>query len=57
MIFIVYKTTNLINYKTYIGVHKINESDKYLGSGTVLKLVIKKYASDLFKRNSIRGLE
>jgi hypothetical protein len=41
----IYKTTNLINGKIYIGKrsHKNPEKDKYLGSGNVLKQAISKY--------------
>ena len=41
--FIVYKTTNLINSKIYIGVHKVvTPDDTYLGSGKLIKKAIKK---------------
>lgn len=40
-----YKTTNLINHKYYIGVHYSEDidNDDYLGSGKHLKSAIKKY--------------
>lgn len=51
MHYIVYKTTNLINNKFYIGVHKTkNLNDKYLGSGEYLLNAIKKYGVKNFKR-------
>jgi len=46
---IVYLTTNLINNRKYIGVDK-NENKYYLGSGVAIKLAIKKYGSENFKK-------
>jgi hypothetical protein len=49
--FILYKTTNLINGKTYIGIHKTNNlDDGYLGSGFALTEALEKYGKDNFKR-------
>ncbi|MBQ9160904.1 MAG: GIY-YIG nuclease family protein [Methanobrevibacter sp.] len=46
----VYRTTNLINNKTYIGKHRRSEFDKnYYGSGKHLKSAIKKYGIQNFK--------
>lgn len=45
----IYKTTNLINGKIYIGQHRCSEFDKkYFGSGYVLKQAISKYGIDNF---------
>lgn len=45
----VYKTTNTINGKFYIGVHGTNKMDDYyLGSGKILKDAIKKYKKENF---------
>jgi hypothetical protein len=50
--YIVYKTTNLINNKYYIGVHATNDlNDGYLGSGKNLKLAIKKYGKEHFQKD------
>jgi hypothetical protein len=56
MIFIVYKTTNTINNKYYIGVHKQKtlKFDGYLGSGDLLKVAIKKYGKSKFKRSILK---
>ena len=44
----IYKTTNLINNKLYIGQHKGEFDKNYLGSGKVIKQAIKKYGEDTF---------
>jgi len=50
----VYKTTNLINKKIYVGVHSTdNLDDGYLGSGKRLLLAIRKYGKENFKREII----
>lgn len=51
MFFTVYKTTNLINNKIYIGLHETKDiNDTYLGSGILLKKAIKKYGVNNFKK-------
>lgn len=53
---ILYQTTNLINNKIYIGVHKLSntiDSKRYLGSGNALKLAIRKYGRKSFTRTTL----
>jgi group I intron endonuclease len=49
---IIYKTTNLINGKFYIGKDK-HSDPKYIGSGKILKQAIKKYGIDNFVKEII----
>lgn len=61
MVYYIYKTENLLNGKYYIGKRQykgdnINE-DNYLGSGTLLKLAIKKYGKINFKKTIISIVE
>ena len=48
---IIYKTTNILNGKVYYGRHSSeNIDDGYLGSGKLIKLAIRKYGRENFKR-------
>ena len=48
---LIYKTTNLINNKIYVGVHCTDDiDDTYLGSGKLIIKAIKKYGKENFKR-------
>jgi hypothetical protein len=48
----VYKITNQINQKFYIGVHKTNNPyDSYMGSGVAIKTAIQKYGRDSFTKD------
>lgn len=52
----VYRITNLVNGKTYIGQHTVRTnrtitSDTYMGSGKVLHMAFKKYGMENFKKD------
>ena len=49
---IIYKTTNLINGKIYIGKDEKNKKT-YLGSGKILKLAIRKYGRENFSKTTL----
>lgn len=51
MVYFIYKTTNLINHKTYIGIHQTeNIDDGYIGSGLHFLRAVKNYGKENFKR-------
>lgn len=48
----IYRITNLVNGKTYIGQHKYKKlHDDYMGSGKYLKRAYKKYGIENFKKD------
>lgn len=49
MHYLIYKITNTLNGKTYIGKHQTKDiNDGYFGSGKILKKAIKKYGIEVF---------
>lgn len=54
----IYKTTNKVNGKIYVGCHKTtNLEDGYIGSGKVLKRALKKYGPDNFQKDILQFFE
>lgn len=45
----IYKTTNLVNGKIYVGQHKGKYTPEYLGSGILINRAIEKYGVENFK--------
>lgn len=52
--FYVYKTTNLINNKQYIGQHFGELNDFYFGSGYLIQKAINKYGKENFKKEILK---
>ena len=50
--YFIYKTTNLLNGKIYIGQHKHNKCN-YFGSGTYILKALKKHGRENFKRETL----
>lgn len=50
----IYKTTNLVNGKFYVGKCMNDPRERYLGSGKLLKLAIAKYGEENFRREILQ---
>lgn len=51
MVYTIYRTTNTINGRFYIGVHKTNKPmDAYLGSGKYIRRAVAKYGKKYFTK-------
>lgn len=51
MFYTIYKTTNTVNGKYYVGAHATKDpNDSYLGSGTAINKAIEKYGIDNFTK-------
>ena len=46
----IYKITNSVNGKIYIGAHTGSEDDDYLGSGKLIQRALKKYGREVFSK-------
>lgn len=49
----VYITRNIINDKKYIGIHRKQKKDHYLGSGKAFKRALKKYGKENFEQKIV----
>lgn len=49
----IYKTTNLVNYRVYIGKSEKSYNPDYYGSGLLLKRAINKYGKENFKNELV----
>ena len=58
MYYYLYKITNLINGKIYIGVHRTYHlNDGYMGSGKNIQNAIKKYGIENFEKEILKWFE
>lgn len=58
MYYLIYKVTNLLNGKFYIGKHKTQKiDDGYMGSGTLIRQAIAKYGKNNFQKEILQICE
>jgi hypothetical protein len=58
MVYTVYKVTNKLNGKFYVGVHKTNNPmDGYLGSGEQIRSAVKKYGRNEFVKEILNEFD
>ena len=56
--YLIYKITNLVNGKMYIGKHQTDYiDDGYMGSGKILKRAVSKYGIDCFRKEYLMSCE
>lgn len=56
--YLIYKITNLVNGKMYIGKHMTDDiDDGYMGSGKILKRAINKYGINCFRKEYLMSCE
>ena len=55
---VIYKITNIVNGKFYIGKHStLDINDSYMGSGVAIKKAIKKYGKENFTKEILFEFE